>query len=511
MFELLFVALAAGAPADDFYHPYYRAPKGPATIDMRTLKVIEREPEPAPLRIDQLDSIRVDPSLQVLPTSRHDGVSMPDGWVQRGDAAFPADVANGLRQVDPIPPAAFEDIPGNKYPRKHTLYLNFVGGNLVSTISGNDISAEDISVLAIDGPYPAFSGGEPMAVAIAQAVQADLADYGVRVIYLERPPKMLPYTMEMVGGDWTDTTLDSAAGGVAPTADCSALNQRHIVYTFAEGVGSTTILATTASQEAGHAWGLDHTLNCESVMSYCGGFMDLSFSTTCDALCEEQCQGANSIGCRLNHEIHCGEGSNAQNEGLELEYLFGGNEPDMVPPTCDILSPADGDDLEVGSDAYLSVDVDDDYGGMGWQIMITKDGETVYDEIDYFKDNIDDDFNAALNLTALEAGTYTVTASCTDHADHLVENTITFTVGGGTPGTAEGSDTGVEPSTSGTAGGTGMLDDTGDEDDDGGSSVGEVPRGDEEKGCACSSRGGSAGAWWAIVLVCFVARRRRSG
>src|SRR5687767_1694076 len=116
MLELLFVALAAGAPTDDFYHPYYQPPKGPATIDMRTLKVIEREPEPSPLRIDQLDSIRVDPSLQVPPTSRHDGVSMPDGWVQRGDAAFPADVANGLRQVDPIPPAAFEDIPGNKYP-----------------------------------------------------------------------------------------------------------------------------------------------------------------------------------------------------------------------------------------------------------------------------------------------------------------------------------------------------------------------------------------------------------
>jgi hypothetical protein len=511
MLVLALAALVSSAPADEFYHPYWHPPKGPLTIDMRTLAPVEPEPKPARIGVHELDRIRVDPSLRTPPTRRDDGVSMPAGWVQMGSGAVPADVANGLRQVDPIPPAAFEDIPGNKYPRKHTLYLNFVGADLVSTLSGNDISAEDISVLALDTAYPAFNGGETLAVAVVQAVESDLAAYGVRVVYLDRPPKMLPYTMEMVGGDWTDTTLDTPAGGVAPTADCSALNQRHVVYTFADGVGSAALLANTASQEAGHAWGLDHTLNCNSVMSYCGGFSDSGFSSSCDALCEEQCQGANSIGCRLNHETFCGEGSDAQNEDLELTYLFGGNEPDLQPPTCEILMPADGEQFAVGSDAYLRVDLDDDYGGMGWQVIIAKDGETVYDEIDYFKENIDTDFNAAFNLTALEAGTYTITARCVDHGDNTNEHEITFTVGGAAPPEMTGGSesTGSGPDTADTGAMTGMLEDTGDESD-GDTTVGEVPRGPDEKGCGCRNSGAPGWKTLPLALLLFAARRRRS-
>jgi MYXO-CTERM domain-containing protein len=506
MLVIAYAALALSASADDFYHPYWNPPKGPLTLDMRTLEAIEREPPQPGLSVSDLDRVRAEP--RTPPASRSDGVSMPDGWVQIGNGAYPADVANGLRQVDPIPPAAFEDIPGNKYPRKHTLYLNFVGADLVSTLSGNDISAENISVLAIDGPYPAFTGGETLAHAVAQAVEADLAAYGVRVLYLERPLPMLPYTMEMMSGEWTDTNLDSPAGGVAPTADCGALNQRHVVYTFAEGVGSASLLANTASQEAGHGWGLDHTLNCNSVMSYCGGFSDASFSTTCDALCEEQCQGANSIGCRLNHEMHCGEGSDAQNEGLELEYLFGGNEPDMQPPTCDILMPADGEQFEAGADAFLRIDLDDDYGGMGWEAEIARDGMTLYDEVDYAKEHIDNDFNAAYNLTALEPGVYTIIARCTDHGDNLVENTISFTVGDALPvettGGAESSGGMVD-----TDAATGPLEDTGDEDDDEQTSTGIAPRGDGgEKGCGCSS--GGRASWAPFLLLFFAARRRRN-
>jgi MYXO-CTERM domain-containing protein len=274
-------------------------------------------------------------------------------------------------------------------------------------------------------------------------------------------------------------------------------------------------LANTASQEAGHAWGLDHTLNCNSVMSYCGGFTtDGRFSDTCDALCEEQCQGANSIGCRLNHETHCGEGSNAQNEDLELNYLFGGNEPDMQPPVCEILSPADGDHFASGASTSVRVEVDDDYGGMGWQVTIAKDGETVYDEIDFFKENIDADFNAALNLTMLEPATYTVTALCIDHGDNMGEHTITFTVGDAAP-----PETGGMGSTGGDATGnvgddTAGQGDTGDEDDDDDTGTGTVPRGDGDgdKGCGCFVRnqGRPGWNWLALGLLAFVARRRRS-
>ena len=106
-----------------------------------------------------------------------------------------------------------ENKPGSEYPRKHTLYLNFAGAELMS---GGDNSATNRSQLAENGPYPVFTGGEPKAIAAAQSLEADLAPFGVRVVYLERPPELLPYTMAMVGGEWMDTQLDSPA--CSPTA-----------------------------------------------------------------------------------------------------------------------------------------------------------------------------------------------------------------------------------------------------------------------------------------------------
>nr|MCH9683102.1 hypothetical protein [Deltaproteobacteria bacterium] len=307
---LALVPLAAfAADEEPGYHPWYHPPQGVRTIDMSQLEPLAPDAPPTTSRdFDSLDDSRA-PSQPASTTPRSGPSQLPDGWVQRGSAVLPAPVASGELVVDPRPTGAFEDIPGNKYPRKHTLYLNFVGGLLNETFGGLDNSAEDISVLALGKNYPAYGGGQQNAVAVAEAVANDLADSGVRVTYLERPAQMVPYTMAMMGGTWTDTNIDSPAGGVAPIADCGALNQRHVVFVFtADGSPNPSVQANIASQEAGHAWGLDHTLNCSSVMSYCGGG-DKSFQSGCDTLCEAQCQGPMSAGCRLTHEMFCGEGA----------------------------------------------------------------------------------------------------------------------------------------------------------------------------------------------------------
>ena len=392
---------------------------------MSQAKPLPAGPAAAPgLRFDQLETVHDDAPLSIPKVRSGPPVSLPEGWTQVGDGVVPTPIADGF-EIDPVPFGAFEDIPGNKYPRKHTLYLNFVGANLMPI--SNDISAEDLSALAGPAPFPAFSGGEAAAVAIAQAVTSDLAPYGVRVVYLERPDPLVPYTMEMMGGDWTDTNLDTPAGGVAPSADCGALNQRHVVFTFTEGVGSTSRLANVASQEAGHAWGLDHTLNCGSVMSYCGGG-NQSFSTSCDPLCEAECQGENTIGCGLQHEMFCGEGSNAQNEQAELLFLFGNDTPDLEPPTLVFESPENGAVFPALSSVNVRAVLDDNYGGIGWRNIVVKDGETFLDEIDYRKENLDEDGRVAINLTNLEVGHYEISVVAMDHADHTTEATVEFDV-----------------------------------------------------------------------------------
>ena len=242
-------------------HPYAPTSTGPRTVDLRTQWAARLPSTDVPRSPDfgDLDDHIAPP--QPVPTGSRPG-ALPGGWVQQGNTVVPAEVADGSLVVEPDAIFAVEDIPGNAYPRKHTLYMNFVGADLTG---GKDNSAIDKSTLAKTGPYPAFTGGEQVALAAVQGVQNDVANFGIRVVY-ERPPQILPYTMAMIGGNWTDTNLEEPAGGVAPIADCGALGQRHVVYVFADGGWGSTGIANVTSQEAGHAWGLDHNLNCSSVM-----------------------------------------------------------------------------------------------------------------------------------------------------------------------------------------------------------------------------------------------------
>ncbi len=486
------------------YHPWAHTPRV-RTVDLSAeARAAAKDYVSAPVEQPDfwsLDDFKLDPD-EIPPPDPANAGKTPDGWVQRGSVVLPEEVALGLKEVELEPIWAVEDIPGNKYPRKHTLFLNFNGGMLYS---GKDNSAENRSTLAKQGIYPTFAGGEQTALAIVQAVQNDVAPYGIRVMYDKRPRKLVPYTMEMIGGHWTDTNLDSPAGGVAPGADCGALGQRHVVYTFSNG-GSVTGAANTASQEAGHAWGLDHTFNCASVMSYCGGG-DGSFQDSCDGLCESQCQGPNSAGCRLTHEMFCGQGNNQQNDHAELTWIFGGNEPDLEPPTVEIVEPEDGLELPKGADVVLRAIVDDNYGGFGWKFVVEKDGEVIWDQPDYDRD-VDDEYRAALHFTKLDPGTYVLTVEAEDHFENVTRDSVTIYVGvaagdsgSGTGGDDEGGDgtTGGGDSEADDGFGSGGIETEGDS---GGTATGK------DGGCSIGSRSSSVPALLMLGLIGFVTRRR---
>jgi MYXO-CTERM domain-containing protein len=504
----LWLVMLAAEPAVG--HPYAPALRGPKTIDLGALSPVVAEPAPQHSFAD-LDALARPP---VAVASEPRPSALPDDLVEQPGGVIPRAVAEGRLTIEPETIFAVEDIPGNAYPRKHTLYLNFIGADLQL---GGDISAENQSSLAKNGPYPAYTGGEATALAAIQAVQNDVSAYGITVVYQERPPKTLPYTMAMVGGSWTDTNLGMPAGGVAPIADCGALGQRHVVYVFADGGWGATAIANVVSQEAGHGWGLDHNLNCNSVMSYCGGG-DGIYSTSCDGLCESQCQGA--AGCRPTHEMFCGDGSNAQNEDAELSWIFGGNEPDLEPPTVEILEPADGTSVPAGTSVDLRAAVDDNYGGFGWRFIIERDGEVAYDMPDYERE-VDAEYHAALNFVNLEPGEYTLTVEVMDHYNDPVRDSVMLHVegvvddSGGSEsaddgGSDGGSDEGGSEDTahgdgdsSGVSGGE--TDPSGTDGGASGDDGGPSPR-----GCACSSSGPPASALTPMIVLLAGVRRRRA-
>ncbi|MFY0535138.1 hypothetical protein [Nannocystis pusilla] len=364
--------------------------------------------------------------------------------MQIGEVVQRREIAEGRKQIDPKPLPAWEDIEGNQYPRKGTVFLNFNGGMLKA---GDDNSAENKSTLARHNhAYPVFNGSEATALTLIQAVQQDLETLGVRVLYLNRPSKTVPYTMAMVGGSWSDTNISDPAGGVAPGTDCEDRDQRNVVYAFDSN-------SATISQEIAHAWGLDHTLGSDRIMSYQAG-NNKHFGDNCQALCEEQCQGPGTIGCRLIHEVYCGEDSEQQNDLAELNKIFGTPEEDTEPPTVNILPDGDVIELEVGANIEVKADIHDNYGGVGWRIKVSRDGEVALDAVDYEK-------VGAWYFANLEAGTYEVVLEAEDHAEHVVQDKLTILVGTPGPPTGSGGDSEGDSEGEGTTAGV-DSDDTGD-------------------------------------------------
>jgi hypothetical protein len=330
-------------------------------------------------------------------------------------------------------------------------------------------------------------------------VQADFEDWALRVVYLERPPKILPYTMVMVGGHHSDTTA-GASGGVAPI-DCEDFGQRNVCYAF-QNLQATTTQANVVSQEIGHTYGLGHTRAPDSVMAFGyaptqGG--DLGFNDSCADVVQVANQAAACIGV---NRCHCGV-PNQQHDKKTLSMIFAPAGVDLVEPTIDIVTPADGEVFEVGTDVVVELDPWDDVGGFGWKIIIEKeDGELLAEQVDYMR-------VLTFTLSGFEPGTYVIRAEIQDHADHVGRDAVTIEVQGPTTndgGDDSDGDSGADDDSGGSETGDGSAADGADGDEEDSSDAAGL---DDDKGCGCSAPGRHGPLAASLSLLALATRRRR--
>lgn len=529
---LALVLAATGRPGSALADPpatQAERAAAPVVIDFSPGAKAEHRPrldrDPAPVvRFDELDAYQrqVDDAPPAGPVTDR----LPEGLVQVGGMVVPETMlddtsgdADGslagdrdpqaggpnLEDIcafpDAVPPGVYDydHRPGGETPRFHTVYLNFTGAVLMT---GGENSAENLSGIAISGhQFPVYGGGEERAIAAAQAVANDFADWAVRVVYLERPPKVLPYTMVMIGGSYNDTT-SGPAGGVAPL-DCEDFGQRNVCYAFQNNSPATT-QANVISQEIGHTLGLGHTTAADSVMAF--GYDttnpgDLGFHDGCVPIIQVAGQSAACVGV---NKCHCGVGEE-QDDKATFFATFSPAGVDVVEPTISVLQPADGATYQEGETIRVEFEPWDDVGGYGWKLLVENEaGEVLVDQVDYDRAMIFD-------LSGLPPDVYTVTGYIQDHADHVVTDSVTITVLG-----AEGED--ESGGSEGSGSGSGGVASTGE----GSSGSGETGDGagldvDEDDGCGCTSgRDPSRGRWgggapWLLALVSLlgVSRRRR--
>ena len=377
----------------------------------------------------------------------------------------------------------------SELPLRTTVFLNFNGGYIahpILALDNRDNSAEDRSILVpLEGvDFPAYAGGEQNAVATVQAVQADLDPFGVRVMYLERPNPRLPYTMVMMGGEPDLVDTNDQFSGVAPI-DCTLDNTRHIVYAFNDE-GTPAEQANIVSHEFGHAWGLDHALGPDELMSYAGVSGDKGFTDECRDYCITSCSNG-AILCTERHEEFCPAGQ--QNAVAELLHIFGGSDLDTEPPTVAFMEPVDGAMLDAGADLVIEAEIGDDFGNFGWDLTIERDGEAWYEGADYSG-------IPSWYFAAPQPGEYRLILTAEDHADHVTTAEITVTIGAPEAGTSDGAgETTTDDNLESESGS--------DEDSDGG-----LPAQDEpDDGCSC--RYNSAPSPWLLVIPVLLRRRSK--
>ncbi len=526
----LLIGVVSTAGADELSvidNPYQVVPDGPALLDLSPEAVATRRRAPAgpaAIAFGDLDKYARDSEPEVDPAELAKRPGLPPGWVQIGDEVVPEAVAagaqvrartlpNSLRAdggdapqgaladeicafPDKVPPGVYvgDWTPGAEYPRRGTIYLNFVGATLYNGNGEN--SAEDYSLLAITGhKYPSFGGGEDKAIAVAQAVQADFDDWAIRTVYLERPHKTIPYVMTMVGGSYKDT-VSGPAGGVAPSADCEDFGLRNVCYSFTNQQGVTT-QSNIIGQEIGHTYGLGHTYGKDRIMAYgyaTNGAQDMIFGDDCADIYVAANQGG---ACSGVNKCHCGIGEQ-QDDKATISAIYAPPGPDIVEPTIEITTPADDETFESGVGIAVNVDVWDDFGGYGWKMMVYEGDELLGEKYDYSRIR-------EFGINGLPDGTYEVVVEIEDQADHIVQDRITIHIGDAVE-TAGGETTGGE-----TTGGTDSSGGDSTGADSGSSDAGTSGPGmDDEEGCSCRSAGPPAapGAL-ALGLLMFASTRRR--
>lgn len=519
------VVVGATEPRAVVPNPYRVDSSEPARLDLSPEAVAARRSatEPTGPRFEDLDKYMLD--AEPTPSEAR-GPMLPPGWVQVGDEVVPAAVAAGAEVrtdalalpaedalpayvdeicdfPDQVPPGIYtgEWTAGAEHPRRGTIYLNFLGGVLINGNGEN--SAENYSVLALSNhKYPVFAGGNDRAIATAQAVMADFSDWAIRVVYLERPHKTIPYVMTMVGGSYTDTTA-GPSGGVAPSADCEDVGMRNVCFSFTN-FQSATVQANIIGQEIGHTYGLGHTYGKDRIMAYgynTSGSADMIFGGDCAQIFVAADQG---VACSGVNKCHCGDGE-LQNDKATISVIYAPPGPDMVEPTIDVTAPADGAVYETGSDVIVDVDVWDDYGGYGWKIMVYQGDELLGEKVDYNR-------SRQFLLVGLPDGTYEAVVEIEDQADHIVQDRITFTVGTPAAETTGGTESGGTDtaSTDGSATGTAGTDGTGSGTATDSATAGTDTTGVDEGGCECRTSGARAPAWW-LGLPLLALRRRVGG
>lgn len=294
----------------------------------------------------------------------------------------------------------------------HILYVNDCKPNGCGVTSSSSDSAltNTSSIANANTRMNAYMHSDEHFAQVMECVRATMAPFDIQVV--TEDPGAVPHFEVMTAGTSFELNPEiQGAGGIAPFINCRATRNSVLSFVFANQTSDIEYLCTAIVHEAGHTYGLSHTLYAPDPMSY----KDLG------AYEKDWQNMAQTCGTEDANPQRCSCFSGQQNTFRALRDTFGLH-PELGPAEMVIVSPADGAYVTAGFpivarfdttleilDAALSID--------GGAPQAAAQGITAW--------------NAPLSLTP---GTHTITVSGTDFGDRMASKSVTVTVLGACAG-----------------------------------------------------------------------------
>ena len=226
-------------------------------------------------------------------------------------------------ECDPLPPGVSALTTSSR-----TLYVNDCLPNGCTVRSGSDSSLTNTSSIAdTTVTMAAYMHGQAHWDEVIACVRETFAPFDIQVTTDD--PGTAPHYEVMVAGLATQLNPNiTSAGGIAPFISCNAQRNNLLAFVFANQTSSVNYLCTAIAHEAGHVYGLSHSLNALDPMTY----MDLNGKKAWQND-EQTCGTSTPENCRCF--------ASTQNSFRYLQNTFG-LAPDLAPPTLVLDTPRDG-------------------------------------------------------------------------------------------------------------------------------------------------------------------------
>ncbi|CAN5917869.1 hypothetical protein BH11MYX3_BH11MYX3_28290 [soil metagenome] len=377
------------------------------------------------------------------------------GAAPAGDFVPSERTLDGIVFVRRVLPAT--NLPAGALAQSKIVYLNHTGVILLP--GDDDARTNRSSIVSGQASVPAWNTSAANWAATVTCMKDMFARFDVTVTDVD--PGNVPHMEAVFGGSPQNVGMGQGVGGVSPfTTDCAVI-ENSIVFAFTNVLPSSAqAVCEVMAQEVAHSYGLDHEMLASDPMTYLGFTGTRSFKDQTVA-CGEYQNRACGIGgstCRSN-----------QNSVALLTERLG--KADLIAPTLDISSPADGDLVAPGFEVAATA-IDD--------VAVTA-GRLYIDDVDLGVVAGPGPYVFPTD-PALADGAHVLRVEVTD-GKHPVARTIAVNVSRGGGGGSDGGD----PN-----GGGG----------EGGSDDGSVVTG------SCST-GGGAGGFGLVVGLALLLRRRR--